>query len=50
MREVRVLNDRRVVRATLEDNTNKHCFALDTDGYPGMRCDKSREYALSQSV
>ena len=32
------------------DDTCKHSFALDTDGFPGMRCDKSREYALSLSL
>ena len=32
------------------DDVCKHSFALDTDGYPGMRCDKSREYALSLSL
>ena len=32
------------------DDMCKHSFALDTDGYPGMRCDKSREYALSLSL
>ena len=31
------------------DDMCKHSFALDTDGYPEMRCDKSREYALSLS-
>ena len=28
----------------------QHFFCLDTDGYPEMRCDKSREYALSLSL
>ena len=32
------------------DDMCKHSFALDTDGYPGMRCDKSREYVLSLSL
>ena len=31
------------------DDICKHSFALDTDGYPRMRCDMSRENALSLS-